>query len=244
MMQLFGILVLVLSLSHFILCCWASWKAPKWSLTSPNRIRGIGFFIGNFRPSSWWFGLVLLARGPLLSLPVVVAPNTQGIQLALMLCVLLVSLVWQLWFLPWKAPILNLVDAISTALFLMLLAISLHLEPAISDSLSFLDSLGTGMYFVSLGVIACVSIFALGLVLWQRCCSRRELMPSIVNLGQVRDPEEILETLLAVTGQLECKDEKQKEVLLRTASECHMFLHVSPGISECMWKCCYVLLKI
>ena len=59
-------------------------------------------------------------------------------------------------------------------------------------------------------------------------------MPSIVNLGQVRDPEEILETLLAVTGQLECKDEKQKEVLLRTASECHMFLHVSPGISECM----------
>lgn len=216
-MQLFGILVLVLSLTHFILCCWASWKAPKWSLASPDRIRGIGFFIGNFRPSSWWFGLVLLARGPLLSLPVVLAPNARGIQLALMLCVLLVSFGWQLWFLPWKAPILNLVDAISTALFLMLLAISLHLEPEISDSLSFLDSFGTFMYFVSLGVIACVSIFALGLVLWQRC-SKRELMPSIVNLGQLRDPEEILETLLAVTGRLECKDEKEKEVLMRKMS--------------------------
>lgn len=219
MMQLFGILVLVLSLTHFILCCWASWKAPTWSVVSPKRIRGIGFFIGNFRPSSWWFGLVLLTRGPLLSLPVVLAPNTHGIQLASMLCVLLVSFAWQLWFLPWKAPILNLVDAISTALFLILLAVSLHLEPAVSNSLSFLDSLGTGMYFVSLGVIVCVSIFAFGLVLWQRCCSKRRLLPSIVNLGQIRDPEEILETLLAVTGRLECKDEKEKQVLLRTAKK-------------------------
>eukprot|EP00435_Cladocopium_sp_Y103_P069800 s702_g34.t1 len=218
MMQLFGILVLLLSLTHFILCCWASWKAPTWSVASPNRIRGMVFFIGNFRPSTWWFGLVLLSRGPLLSLPVVLAPNANGIQLALMLCVLQVSFAWQLWFLPWKAPILNLVDAISTALFLVLLAISLHLEAAVADSLSFLDSFGTGMYFVSLGIIACVSIFGLALLLWQRCCLNHMLIPSIMNLGQVRDPEEILESLLAVAGTLEGKDETEKEILLRKMS--------------------------
>lgn len=153
-----------------------------------------------------------------MSLPVVLAPNANGIQLALMLCVLQVSFAWQLWFLPWKAPILNLVDAISTALFLVLLAISLHLEAAVADSLSFLDSFGTGMYFVSLGIIACVSIFGLALLLWQRCCLNHMLIPSIMNLGQVRDPEEILESLLAVAGTLEGKDETEKEILLRKMS--------------------------
>eukprot|EP00435_Cladocopium_sp_Y103_P056223 s396_g18.t3 len=217
-MQLFGVLVLVLSFTHFILCCWASWKAPTWSLLSPERIRGIGFFIGNFRPSTWWFGLILLARGPLLSLPVVLSPNVPGIQLALMLCVLIVSFTWQLWFLPWKAPVLNLVDAISTALFLILLAISLHLESAVEDSLSFLDSFGAGVYFLSLGIIGCVCILALVLVVWQRCTKRKKLMPSIINLGPVREPEEILEILQVIVASLEFQDGSEKEALLRKMS--------------------------
>ena len=218
-MQLFGVLVLVLSFTHFILCCWASWKAPTWSLQSPERIRGIGFFIGNFRPSTWWFGLISLARGPLLSLPVVLSPNVPGIQLALMLCVLLVSFTWQLWFLPWKAPVLNLVDAVSTGLFLILLAISLHLESAVEGSLSFLDSFGAGVYFLSLGIIGCVCILALVLAVWQRFCAakRKKLMPSIINLGPVREAEEILEILLVIVASLESQDGNQREALLRTA---------------------------
>lgn len=216
-MKLFGVLVLVLSFTHFILCCWASWKAPTWSLQSPEQIRGIGFFIGNFRPSTWWFGLILLARGPLLSLPVVLSPNTPGIQLALMLCVLLVSFTCQLWFLPWKAPVLNLVDAVSTGLFLILLAISLHLDSADEDSLSFLDAFGTGIYFLSLGIIGCICIVALALVLWQRCAKGKQLMPSIINLGSVREAPEILEVLLVIVASLESLDDNEKEALLRTA---------------------------
>ena len=75
------------------------------------RLAAIRFLIFRFRPNVWWFGLVLLARGPLLSLPGVVATNMPSLRLTLMLGILLVSGGLQLWFLPWKAPILNLVDA-------------------------------------------------------------------------------------------------------------------------------------
>ena len=36
----------------------------------------------------WWFGVVLLARGPALSLPAVVATNMPGLHLCLMLAIL------------------------------------------------------------------------------------------------------------------------------------------------------------
>lgn len=153
-----------------------------------------------------------------MSLSVVWAPDVPGIQLALMLCVLLVSFAWQLWFLPWKAPLLNFVDAVSTGLFLILLAISLHLESADDDSLSFLDSLGTGVYFLSLGIIACASLLALVLMLWQRCSSKRQLIPSIVNLGVVREPADIIKTLMTVDTNLESKEDWEKEALLKKMS--------------------------
>jgi hypothetical protein len=104
-------------------------------------------------------------------------------------------------------------------LFLILLAISLHLEPAVEGSLSFLDSFGAGVYFLSLGIIGCVCILALVLAVWQRFCAakRKKLMPSIINLGPVREAEEILEILLVIVASLESQDGNQREALLRTA---------------------------
>lgn len=83
----------------------------KNGLKHPTRLAAIRFLIFRFRPNVWWFGLILLARGPLLSLPGVIATNMPSLRLTLMLGILLASGGLQLWFLPWKAPILNLVDA-------------------------------------------------------------------------------------------------------------------------------------
>ena len=80
-------------------------------LNEPVRLAAIRFLIFRFRPNVWWFGLVLLARGPLLALPGVLATNMPSLRLTLMLGILLASGGLQLWYLPWKAPILNLVDA-------------------------------------------------------------------------------------------------------------------------------------
>lgn len=163
--------------------------------------------MANYRPSAWWFGLVPLLRGPLLSLPSVVATNQPGLNLTLMLCVILVSFSCQLWVLPWKAPVLNLVDCISTALFLALLAISLHLEPLLAESVATLEAMGMATWYLSVFLIACVFFLSLLFLALQRCCgSKGELR--IVNLGRLPDPAALIDELIAISGALDEKSEK------------------------------------
>ena len=57
--------------------------------------KGLHFIMMNFKPSAWWFGLVPLLRGPLISVPAVIATDQPGVNLALMFQVLLVPLVAQ-----------------------------------------------------------------------------------------------------------------------------------------------------
>ena len=110
----------------------------------PRRLGAIRFLIFRFRPNVWWFGLVLLARGPLLVLPGVVATNTPSLRLTLMNMILQTSLVLQVWFLPWKAPILNLVDALSVSLLVMLVNVTLgYADNTGIFAKEVLESLGT-----------------------------------------------------------------------------------------------------
>ena len=110
----------------------------------------------------WWFGLVLLTRGPLLSMPAVAAPNMPAVQFVCLLGILsfgsseqrthelhelnrshevtylkqlrLLSLQLQVWYQPWKAPILNLVDGVTNILLVMLLAVGLGRLDAGTDA--------------------------------------------------------------------------------------------------------------
>ncbi|CAK8991648.1 unnamed protein product, partial [Durusdinium trenchii] len=66
-MKVFGALVILLAGSFFTAACYAAYQAPKWS--GKARLASIRFLVFRFRPDVWYFGLVLLARGPLLSLP-------------------------------------------------------------------------------------------------------------------------------------------------------------------------------
>ena len=199
--------MILLGLSHFTLCLWGAYLAPKWSAESPEKLLRLHFLMANYRPSAWWFGLVPLLRGPLLSLPSVVATNQPGLNLTLMLCVILVSFSCQLWVLPWKAPVLNLVDCISTALFLALLAISLHLEPLLAESVATLEAMGMATWYLSVFLIACVFFLSLLFLALQRCCgSKGELR--IVNLGRLPDPAALIDELIAISGALDEKSEK------------------------------------
>ncbi|CAK9004860.1 unnamed protein product [Durusdinium trenchii] len=205
-MQTLAVFILILGLTHFIMCCWAIWSAPAWSVKARRRLPAVHFLIANFKPSVWWFGAVILLRGPLISLPTVVATDLPGVNLALLICVWLSYYSIQLVCLPWKAPILNLVDGISTMLFLVLLAVSLHLEPVIAESILILEILGVGVYYLSLGVIVCVSILSIMLMVLKRFrCSART--NHIVNLGQLPDPKEMLETIEQIYFNLKAKQD-------------------------------------
>ena len=70
-------------------------QVPTWSASRKDYlVAGVRFLVFRFRLDSWWFGVPLLVRGPLLSLPVVLAtdyPPIQVIAIAMVMAGLLVT---------------------------------------------------------------------------------------------------------------------------------------------------------
>ncbi|CAE7502468.1 unnamed protein product, partial [Symbiodinium necroappetens] len=134
-MMIMGTCLGALLCAFWAICVWILWRLPSWSMTEnyQHHVAASEFLIDKFRLDSWWFGLPLLLRGPLLSLPLLLFTNNPATQvvmmsLTLIAYVVLLSLAW-----PFKVPILNAVDAACTwALILLILGGSLHL-PAMDE---------------------------------------------------------------------------------------------------------------
>ena len=131
-MMIMGACLGALLCAFWAVCLWILWCLPRWSMNENyhEHVVASEFLIDKFRLDSWWFGLPLLLRGPLLSLPLLLFTNNPASQVVLMslmliIYVVLLSLAW-----PFKVPILNAVDAACTwALILLILGGSLHLPP-------------------------------------------------------------------------------------------------------------------
>eukprot|EP00435_Cladocopium_sp_Y103_P048352 s328_g14.t1 len=68
---------------------------PAWSAQrQDDRVAAFRFLVFRFRLDAWWFGVPLLLRGPLISLPVVLAtdyPSIQVVSIAMVLTALMVT---------------------------------------------------------------------------------------------------------------------------------------------------------
>jgi len=108
------------------------------------------------------------------------------------------SLVLQVWFLPWKAPILNLVDALSLSLLVMLVNVALgYADNTGTFAAGVLQSLGTAIsvsMLMILGFMICLGISAL----FYRAAlgSQRELR--VFTLGRVQDPKSVFRSMMDV----------------------------------------------
>ena len=100
-----GITLLVLGVFGFLaLCTWAAIRVPSWSASElHHRVRCFRFLVFRFRLDSWWMGVPLLCRGPLISLPIVLFTDFQAIQSILVTTILCAFLVTQCLAWPWKA---------------------------------------------------------------------------------------------------------------------------------------------
>ncbi|CAE7031767.1 unnamed protein product, partial [Symbiodinium sp. CCMP2456] len=193
LMQLLGMAVLALSGAFLASCFFFAWKAPSWSGKAIQG--GVRFLIFRFRPNVWWFGLVLLTRGPLLSMPAVAAPNKPAVQFVCLLGILLLSLQLQVWYLPWKAPILNLVDGVTNLLLVMLLAIGLgRLGPDPEDGPAVLDSLAAAISAMMMSVLGLMLVLAMAALFYKKALgSNDELW--IMNLGKPPSSKDFCDTL-------------------------------------------------
>ena len=143
-MLAFGIFLLVVGVfGFFALCTYAAFQVPAWSAKElHHRVRCFRFLVFRFRLDSWWFGVPLLCRGPLISLPIVLFTDYQSIQSILVTTILCAFLVIQALALPWKArnkrgslaavevPMLNALDCwMSLCILILVAGTALYVEP-------------------------------------------------------------------------------------------------------------------
>lgn len=195
--------LLVLTFSFLVLCIWAGLRAPALPVQGQAAAK---FLFADFRPDVAWFGVVMLARGLLLSLPSVVAPDSPNVQLVLMHSVILVSMVLQAYFQPWKSSALNLVDTISQSLFLTLLGVGLggleHSESAV-DVFHLLGALFCIALLVALGSAIIVVTLAIAV---DKIWNYHALGTQIASLGGAPDSGLLVDLLQELAGSMQKND--------------------------------------
>lgn len=151
-----GMAVLLFLVVGFLgTCAWAAWHIPRWSLIRPDRIRAFAFLISRFRMDRWWYGVLVLLRGPLLSLCPVLATDFPLAQAAMIAGVLVSSLLLHMRYTPWKMPLVNLVDGCLQAMLLLVVAIT----PVDPGSTNATDDFHQGIALVMLSSMALVFFF-------------------------------------------------------------------------------------
>ena len=187
-----GSFIMTCALLFFAAYLYGVLRAPTWSKSNLVAVR---FVLHRFRPDRWWFGLALLARGLLLSLPAVLATDEASLVVVLMLLVQLTYAMLVLSFMPWKAKVLNLTDGVTSGLLVLVLALTLDaLEP--SESNGIVSSIRASAIVLMISGMGMVIVGLSSQLVMQRCSTGRAAKQDKVNvrkmvtaIGAVTDEE-------------------------------------------------------
>eukprot|EP00438_Fugacium_kawagutii_P015411 Skav211239 [mRNA] locus=scaffold180:194152:195698:- [translate_table: standard] len=103
------LLLTIFVLGFVAFCGYAVLKVPRWSaLRKDHFVASVRFLVFRFRLDSWWFGVPLLVRGPLINLPVVLATDYPPIQVVIIAMILTTVMV------PWQVGIRLVADPVQT----------------------------------------------------------------------------------------------------------------------------------
>jgi len=162
------------------------------------------FLVFRFRTDVWWYGLVLIFRGPMLSLPAVILTDSARGQLLALTVVLIVTLMLQLAVWPWKTPIVNVMDALISALLILTIATAgAFLPPASAATMDAFSTLSMA-FVVLLG--ACVGVMCLLVVV------------ALVRRGPMGSAQEISILTLGPVPKL-CEMQGKLETMCTTLSD-------------------------
>lgn len=221
-MQAFGTILGLLCMVFLALCSYAALKAPYWS-NYPVRMSCIRFLVDRFRPDVWWYGIILLIRGPLLSMPAIIAANLPGLQMTGLMGIMLISVLIQVRFLPWSAPLANVADAASCSLLLILLSIGIARLPAP------VGEWGTGVLDISGIVVALlilavwvVVVLAVAILVFRKAILKRE-ETRIINIGQLARSSDLLLILEDISNNVNGWSSPQRQVVEEALNELSVY---------------------
>ena len=212
-----GLLLLSIGVFGFVaLCTYAAVKVPQWSATEKHHlVRSFRFLVFRFRLDSWWFGVPLLVRGPMLSLPIVLATDYSHIQTIWVTAILAIFLTVQTLAWPWKVPLLNSLDCwISYCILILVAGSALYLNPVYDGvTTSFVDGFSMTMMvliFSSIGLMVLMSVSAL----IHRVAMGGHQEYFFLNLGRVPDPKLVAQKLKEMGELLADMTEEEMEIAL------------------------------
>ncbi|CAL1151214.1 unnamed protein product [Cladocopium goreaui] len=159
-----------------------------------------------FRLDSWWFGVPLLVRGPLINLPVVLATDYPPIQVVCIAMILTTTMVMQMLAWPWKVPLLNVTDCIiSFCIVLTVTTSTLYLNKIDPAMYGFASGVSTAMLsgiFGAISIMVCMTVSAL--IYRSAMGGQKELR--MFNLGRVPNSEELSKKVKEMAMMLEKSD--------------------------------------
>ena len=226
-MAVVGIGVLLVAILFVVYYVWAVAIAPR--LAGREAIAMLRFALQRFRPDMWWYGLLVLIRGLLLSFPAVVASNVPNFVVVLMFAVQLVYVLTVAWFTPWKARILNLLDCVTGGLYVLLLALTLEIVEAEADTT---NPFRSGAIFAMVGLTSLVLLSLVISILMQLIFG--EVVPCLGGKQTQEESGTIVISLREIAKSLESRtDEEIAKVPCLTSSPL-----VSFGVSyQCFFRC-------
>ncbi|CAK9077714.1 Ephrin_rec_like domain-containing protein [Durusdinium trenchii] len=195
--------LIVFVLGFVALCTFAVTQVPRWSVEKKlDLVASVRFLVFRFRLDAWWFGVPLLVRGPLLSLPVVLATDYPPVQIIVIATILTAFLVMQMLFWPWKVPLLNLTDCtVSFCITLLVTTSSLSLKIVEGPMMVFAEGVSTIMLtgiFCAMGTMCAMTVSAL---IYRSALGGKQEM-SIFNLGHGPSTRKVAAKMKALAKSL------------------------------------------
>jgi hypothetical protein len=174
-------------------------------------LQSFRFVFFRFRVDVWYWGAALIIRGLILASIPPLCPDIPHLQMLLIVFVMLVPLVLQVRKWPWKAPLLNVVDAIISGvlIFMLLTSVAFMDELANSEADAYKTMITVELVLLHVVLIALIVMAVVGLV-------KRGPMGSpadVFNLGVVPDPA----LLATVWKSLSCTVSNMDETLVQDA---------------------------
>ncbi|CAL1140129.1 unnamed protein product [Cladocopium goreaui] len=208
-----GLCLLILGVFGFLaLCTYGAYMVPTWSACEKHgRVRAFRFLVFRFRLDSWWFGVPLLARGPLIALPIVLATDYPAVQTVWVTFILLSFLACQALAWPWKVPLLNALDCwMSYCIMILVAASALYVEPINKTGVvaDFIDNFNTGISVVIFSSVSAMIVMAL-CALFHRAAMGGNSEYAIFNLGRSPSPDLLaakMEEMFEILAQMETEE--------------------------------------
>jgi len=180
------VLLVVFVLGFLVLCAYATWNLPRWSVQGYyHKVQSFRFFTSNFRFDAYWFILPQLLKSLGFALSATLGTQNPPAQTGLATVVLMLYMTLQTVVHPWKAPVINIADTTLNAL--LLLASTKSIPTDVNTEADFANYF---MIVILLSILLCISLLfvfcVMGLVLhltgrdW-RWLSRDNIDPEVIS---------------------------------------------------------------